>query len=142
MAGMTCAGPRCTGSSCNRTSVSLIFKPRIGSSQSGPFWQAHLNPAIIMSLASRRNCIPFVKSSRMFLCSSRAQTFLVSSVGQLACDFNTAPIFFRPISSLSSPLSINSITFSSSGSTCNQNRLCLLGLFPIAFIPGPAVLSR
>ncbi len=85
--------------------------------------------------------MPFVRSIIMFLCSSRAQMFLASCVGQPA-SLSTVPIRLRPISSARSPFSIISMTFSSSGSICTQNLLCLLGLFAMASMPWLATLSR
>ncbi len=142
VAGMICAGPRCTGSSCNRASMSLTFNPRIGSSQRGPFSQAHRNPEMTMSRTSRRYWIPFVKSTRMFLCISSAQTFLASSVGHAASSRKTVPMRFRPISSMRSPRSIILMTCSSRGCTWIQNRLCLFGLLAMATTPCPVMPSR
>ncbi len=121
--------------------MSLTLTPRIGSSERGPFPQAHRKPALIISFTSRRYCMPFVMLTKIFLCSSIDHTFLASSVGHLASERKTVPILFRPNSSARSPFSIMSMTFSSSGSTCIQNRLCLLGLFAIASKPCPVTPS-
>ena len=141
IAGMICAGPRCTGSSCSFASKSFTLTPRIGSSERGPFLAAHLKPELTVSFTSRRYWIPFVMSTRTFLCSSKVHTFLASLADHPASSRKVVLIRFFPIASKSSPFSIRSITFWSRGSTWTQNLLCLLGLFAMATTPVPAMLS-